>query len=445
MDGENKMTVGLVIELTFNLIQQILFFGFLYMFFEKPSGKTKNIIIFSLVVLSMFIIENYFTFYEMTFNHLDSLIGIIVMILYAVLFLKGALYLRIIMPIIIYVLNMIVSFSLLYSITYLGGKTLEESVAFSTSFRCIYLVIVNLTYMLLLWIMLRVSKRKLLLNNIYDILAFIIVPTLCMIGMYVDAIVYEIVNFNKLILLLIIINLLILITASVIVWFLLIKTSKDNKVKTDLLLSKQREELYKNSVMATNEQIEKISTIKHDVKNNLLSASMLITEGQYEKAKLLCDSLCERLTTAHTPVHTGNPVLNAIINVEIEKSESRNIDFSYDINNDLSFVADSDIVSIIGNLCDNAIEYLSKIPESKRQMEIAITVYRDYYCITCKNTILSSILNINPTLDSTKDDVSFHGKGMKILNKIAGKYQGEIICSEEYNQLIVSAIIRSKN
>lgn len=445
MDGENKMTVGLAIELTVNLIQQILFFGFLYLFFEKPSGKVKNIIIFSLAVLSMFIIENYFSFHNMTFNHLDSLIGIIVMILYAVLFLKGALYLRILMPIIIYVLNMIVSFSLLYLITYLGGKTLEESVAFSTSFRCIYLIIVNLTYMLLLWIMLRISKKKLLLNNIYDILAFIIVPVLCMLGMYVDAIIYEIVDFDKLILLLIIINLFILVAASVIVWFLLIKTSKDNKVKTDLLLSKQREELYKNSVIATNEQIEKISTIKHDIKNNLMSASMLITEGQYEKAKLLCDSLSERLTTAHTPVHTNNPVLNAIINVEIEKSESKNIDFSYDINDDLSFVADSDIVSIIGNLCDNAIEYLSKIPESKRQMEIAVTVYRDYYCITCKNTIISSILNTNPTLESTKDDISFHGKGMKILNKIAGKYQGEIIYSEENNQLIISAIIRNKN
>ena len=436
---------GLVVEVAVNLIQQIIFIGFLYLFFEKPQSKIKNIISFSVAVLIIFTVANYFTFNEMTFNHLDSLITVVVMVLYAVFFLKGALYQRIIMPIIVYGLDTIVSFMILYSITFIGGKTLEESVAFSTSFRYIYLFVVNLTYVFLLWIVLRVSKKKLFLNNIYDILAFIVVPALCMIAMYADAVIYEKVDFNKSILLLIIINLIALVVVSVIIWFLLIKTSKDNKVKTDLLLSKQREDLYKNSVLKTNEQIEKISEIKHDIKNNLKSVSMLLSDGEYEKAKLLCDSASEKLAASYTPVHTENPTLNAIINVEIEKAHSFDIDFSYDINDTLSFVADSDIVSIIGNICDNAIEYLSTIPEHKRRMQLDISVYRDYYCITGKNSILSSVLNTNPLLNTTKDDLFFHGKGINILKNISKKYKGEVVIKEELNEFIVSVIIHNKN
>jgi hypothetical protein len=445
MGGENKMTVGLAVELLANLVQQVMLFGFLYLFFDKPFSKSKNILFFSLFVLGMFAMESYFSFHEMTFVHLDTIIIVVSMILYAILCLRGAVYLRIIMPLVVYGLNMIVSFSVLFSMTYLGNKTLEESVAFSTSFRYLYILIVDLIYFFLLWSILRVSRKKLLLNNIYDVLAYIIVPVLCMVGMYVAVIIYEKVDFNQSVLPMIMILLFVLIAISVLVWLLLVKTSKDNKIKTDLLLSQQREELYRNSVIATNIQIEKLSEIKHDINNHLMSASELISEGESEKAKEICDNMSQKLSAAHTPIHTENPVLNAILNVEMEKAVANCIDFSYDIQNALLFVKDSDIISIIGNLCDNAIEYLSGLSENNRVMSLLISVYRNYYCITCKNRIQSSVLHNNPDLKTTKDDDLVHGKGITILRSIAEKYNGEVLFSEEENHLIASMIIRERN
>lgn len=445
MGGENKMTVGLAVELLANLVQQVMLFGFLYLFFDRPYSKIKNIIFLSLFVLGMFSMENYFSFHEMTFVHLDSIIIVISMTMYSIVCLRGPVYLRIIMPLVVYGLNMVVSFSVLFSMTYLGDKTLEESVMFSTSFRYLYILMVDLIYLFLLWIILRVSRKKLLLNNIYDVLAYIIVPLLCMVGMYVAVIIYEQVNFNQSVLLLIMIVLFVLIAVSILIWLLLIKTSKDNRIKTDLLLSQQREELYKNSVIATNAQIEKISQIKHDVHNHFMSASLLISEGENEKAQEICDNMSQKLTAAYTPMHTKNPVLNAIINVEMEKAATHHIDFNYEIQNDLLFVKDSDIISIIGNLCDNAIEYLSSLPENNREMSLLISVYRNYHCITCKNSIQSSVLHSNPNLITTKDDDLVHGKGISILKRIAEKYNGEVIFNEEEKCLIASVIIRKSN
>ena len=436
------MTVGIVVEIAANLVQQMLFIGFLYLFFDKSENKVKNIAAFITAVLILFTMENYFTFNEMTFNHLDSIIIVIVMLLYSIVFLKSKLYLRIIMPLVSFGLNIIISFVTLFLMGTITGKTIEESVAFSTAFRYIYLVVVQTTYIFILWLILRIRKKNITLSNRYDIFAFIVIPVLCMIGMYTDVFIYQIVNFDSHILVLIIINLFVMIVVSVLVWFLLIRISNDNQVKTDLLLSRQREEMYRESAISTGEQISRMSEIKHDMKNNLKSIYRLIENGQYDEAKRLCMDCSEGIEKVYTPINTDNPTLNAILNVEIEKARQNGISFSYTVTDSLSFVSSTDVVSIIGNLCDNAIEYLSYIDQSRRKMSLEITVRNDYRIIMCRNTILSSVLSVNPDMKTTKKDAALHGKGLSILRSIADKYNGTIGYKEDDNSIEVTLVIK---
>lgn len=342
------ITVGLIVEIAVNLIQQLLFIGFLYLFFDKGENKIKNILAFSITVFLLFMMENYYTFHEMTFNHLDSLITVIVMILYSLIFLKGELYLRIIMPLVCYGLNMIIAFATIYLMGAITGKTIAESVEFSTAFRYIYLIVVETVFIIFLWLILRIRKKTITLSNSYDVFAFIFIPLLCMIAMYTDVFIYQIVNFDSRILALIIIDLFVLIVVSVLVWFLLIRISNDNQVKTDLLLSRQREEMYRESVISSGEQIRLVSDIKHDMKNNLSSIYSLIDNGQYDDAKRLCLDCSESIAKIYTPINTDNPTLNAILNVEIEKARQNDISFSYTVTDSLEFVSSTDVVSIIG-------------------------------------------------------------------------------------------------
>lgn len=436
------MTVGLVVEIAVNLVQQLLFIGFLYFFFDKNENKVKNTAAFTAAVLILFTMANYFTFNEMTFNHMDAVITIVVMLVYSVFFLKGELYLRIIMPLVSFGLNMLIAFAAIFLMSWITGKTLEESLAFSTSFRYLYLCVVYITYAFLLWLILRIRKKNITLSNRYDIFAFIVIPVLCMIAMHTDVFIYQIVNFDSHILILIIINLFVLIVVSVLVWFLLIRISNDNQVKTDLLLSRQREEMYRETAISTGVQISRMSEIKHDMKNNLKSIYRLIEKGQYDEAKRLCIDCSESIEKVYTPINTDNPTLNAILNVEIEKARENGIAFSYMVTNSLSFVSSTDVVSIIGNLCDNAIEYLSYIDQSRRKMSLEITVRNDYRIIVCRNTILSSVLSVNPDMKTTKKDAALHGKGLSILRSIADKYNGTIGYREDDNNIEVTLIIK---
>ena len=168
---------------------------------------------------------------------------------------------------------------------------------------------------------------------------------------------------------------------------------------------------------------------------------MLISQGEYDRAKALCDSAGESLSTTYTPVNTDNPTLNAIMNVELEKAQSNQINCTYEIADTLKNMRDGDIISLVANLCDNAIEYLTQIPKEQRQMSLSISSYKSYCKVVCKNAVASSVLAENPDLNTTKDDKTLHGKGMNILLTIAKKYDGELLINEDGNQLTVSVMM----
>lgn len=438
------MNIGMCIEVAINFVQQLLFIGFLYLFFDKDKNKLKNILSFWITVFLLFTVSNYFTFCGLTFNHLDSIIVLLTMYIYTIFYLKGEWYLKVMMPIVSFGINILISYLNLWVMVHLGNKPFVEALTFSTSFRYLYIVISNLIYAVALMILLRIGKKQIHVSSIPEIISFLLIAVIIYVASLSDMILYEVSDFNVAILPYVIIICLSVFLLTGMFWYLLLKVSKDSKLRTDLLLSKQREEMYKNSVLSTNEQIEKISKIKHDMRNHTMTVSSLISNGEYERAKILCDSVCEKLSVPALS-HCENPVLNAILNVEKEKAFRHKVSFNCAIADNLFFVEDSDIVSIIGNMCDNAIEYLSEIEQDERNINLTISVYKDYYYITCNNTITSSVLMNNPEMNTTKNDVTLHGKGIQILRDVAEKYNGQILLKEYAEEISVSVIIRKTN
>ena len=50
------------------------------------------------------------------------------------------------------------------------------------------------------------------------------------------------------------------------------------------MLTQQKTALYESNIIKTNNQIEKMSTLKHDMENNLLCIEKLILDGNYDEA-----------------------------------------------------------------------------------------------------------------------------------------------------------------
>lgn len=439
---------GMIIELLTNLFQGIMFTGFLYFYFDKSEKKLPRILPFFGSVFALFVICSFFTLSGMHTGvecyFIDSVLCISAMLAYSLIFLKGKLYLRIIMPLFSFGINALVSYTFSYIVPLISGVPLEEFFTVSTYARYFAIAVVNLTTALLLWLVLRLSPKNILLSSKVETVAFAVIPVLCMVILYCCMFIIQLANYSETIMIYLLIICISMVLIAALIGILLVRISKVNAVKTELLLTSQREKLYEQSTLATNSRIEKISRVKHDIKNKISTLEKLIENESYGDALNLCRETTLGLNTEYTPIYSDNPVLNAIVNVELEKASFCGIDFSADIANTLEFLSSSDTVSLIGNLCDNAIEYLMTQPESSRQMALKIHTHLNFCIVTCKNKTDGNVLKSNPRLVTGKADKDSHGRGLSILKRIAKAYDGDLVIKEEKGFLSVSAILSTK-
>ena len=377
---------------------------------------------------------------------LDMFIGIILCEIYCITCLKGELAIKLILPFIVSLINTIISYGFVYSSPIIAGVTFEELITKSSLFRYLFVILANLSTMVVLFIMWRTKAKAYSLKKVSNVIAFVAIPLLAMMILYITMYVMILTNFQSNIIILLSIICVSMIVIAGIVWFMIARINKDNEIKTKLLLSEQKANLYKQNIISSNSQIETIKLLKHDMKNNISCIDVLIEEENYDEAHNICHSLTNKYTSIGTIVNTENYLLNAVLNVEIEKAKSYEIPVKISITNDLKmFKNSSDIISLIGNILDNAISYLSKNKVKNNEINFSTGYEGSYSVIKCRNNILDSVLFNNPSLKTDKEDKDNHGKGITIINSIAHKYNGDVIIKERNKEFIITVILDNRS
>ena len=435
-----------VFEITVNLLQSIYFVGFFLLFLGGKFSTRKNIILLSIFIALNFAVLTYFTYNQPNIVMLDMFIGIILYEIYCITYLKGELAIKLILPFIVSLINTIISYGFVYSSSIISGVTFEELITKSSLFRYLFVILANLTTMVVLFIMWRTKAKAYSLKKVSNVIAFVAIPLLAMMILYITMYVMILTNFQSNIIILLSIICVSMIVIAGIVWFMIARINKDNEIKTKLLLSEQKANLYKQNIISSNSQIETIKLLKHDMKNNISCIDALIEEENYDEAHNICHSLTDKYTSIGTIVNTENYLLNAVLNVEIEKAKSYGIPVKLSITNDLKmFKNSSDIISLIGNILDNAISYLSKNKVKNNEINFSTGYEGSYSIIKCRNNILDSVLFNNPSLKTDKKDKDNHGKGITIINSIAHKYNGDVIIKERNKEFVITVILDNRS
>lgn len=435
-----------VFEITVNLLQSIYFVGFFLLFLGGKFSTRKNIILLSIFIALNFAFLTYFTYNQPNIVMLDMFIGIILYEIYCITCLKGELAIKLILPFIVSLINTIISYGFVYSSSIISGVTFEELITKSSLFRYLFVILANLTTMVVLFIMWRTKAKAYSLKKVSNVIAFVAIPLLAMMILYITMYVMILTNFQSNIIILLSIICVSMIVIAGIVWFMIARINKDNEIKIKLLLSEQKANLYKQNIISSNSQIETIKLLKHDMKNNISCIDALIEEENYDEAHNICHSLTNKYTSIGTIVNTENYLLNAVLNVEIEKAKSYGIPVKLSITNDLKmFKNSSDIISLIGNILDNAISYLSKNKVKNNEINFSTGYEGSYSVIKCRNNILDSVLFNNPSLKTDKKDKDNHGIGITIINSIAHKYNGDVIIKERNKEFIITVILDNRS
>lgn len=151
--------------------------------------------------------------------------------------------------------------------------------------------------------------------------------------------------------------------------------------------------------------------IRHDLKNHLQTISILYESGKQEELIEYLRGTTEALRQTEQFIMTGNPSLDALLNIKLSEMKQNGIDCVPEIaisqNLDFPF---SDVVTLFGNLLDNAVNACKKIP--------------GFTAIQLKITCQEQTLLLHMENPCQENETAPYGIGMKNVEKTVKKYDG---------------------
>ena len=164
---------------------------------------------------------------------------------------------------------------------------------------------------------------------------------------------------------------------------------------------------------------------RHDYHDHLQALKAYLDKQDTQAARAYLDELEDKLDEVDPLVHSGNAMLDAIVNAKLTLAERLHIPVNEKvIVGSTPLIKDVDLVVILGNLLDNAIEAISEQPAGEpRQLRLYIGIVKQQFYLSITNTRPAE-QEIDYQYASTKS--AKRGLGIRRVNKLVAKYNGMI-------------------
>lgn len=185
-------------------------------------------------------------------------------------------------------------------------------------------------------------------------------------------------------------------------------------------------EQMKDATEHYNELIQKDQEVKkfrHDIKNLLIVLRSLVEEEKSEKALAYMDEMQESLSNTTKRYDTGNFMADAVLNSKDTKAAEYYAALQFEGFIPVDRVKDIDMVILLSNLLDNAIEACAKVPGNK-VIRVDSVLKKNTWVLTVQNPTIADAVIENNSVRTTKENKNLHGFGLKNIEQVAKKYDG---------------------
>lgn len=220
-----------------------------------------------------------------------------------------------------------------------------------------------------------------------------------------------------------------------------VKTTDEKKYyENQVKALEQQANIQYEYYLAQTRKHEKSVQILHDVKKHIKAIESLYTAEKGREAKEYADEIRKLLKPLIPIRYTGNPILNILLTDKEAYMRNNNILFDIKVDNiNMDFIAPIDIITIFGNLLDNAVEAAEK-SEYKKYVSIKIVSYRQMIVVKIENSC-DEVKWKNGLPVSKKGN----GRGLGILNVQGSieKYDGSLKLKQEGHRFIAQLFLCS--
>jgi len=163
------------------------------------------------------------------------------------------------------------------------------------------------------------------------------------------------------------------------------------------------------------EQFRNQVNVRHDMKNHLISLSVLAEHKEWEKLSDYLSKICAAGLIENNAIDTGNSVINALMNIKRRIAADKSIKFTCDMNIKQPLAADEyDLCVIFGNILDNAIK-AAEYAKDGQFVSVRTEAVKNYLVINVKNSAVDL---------PDRFDVQNYGTGLMNVRKTVEKGKG---------------------
>lgn len=198
-----------------------------------------------------------------------------------------------------------------------------------------------------------------------------------------------------------------------------------------MVYARSLDQIMANYINEVNELYQKIRGWRHDYHNHLQTLNAQLKNHQYEPAQTYLSSLEESLGEIDQIVRSGNTIIDAVVNSKLSLAETKNIPIHVKVFvGNQPIAQEVDLVVILGNLLDNAIEANLEIEDASQQLlRVYISILQQQLYISVTNA-RPLTQEISPDYVSTKNDK--RGLGIRRINHLVETYHG--IVNRQYEE-----------
>lgn len=239
---------------------------------------------------------------------------------------------------------------------------------------------------------------------------------------------------------------LILMFLNIFVFFILVKLQeyyeKIRTYETEMQKSSYSAFYYQKMEDINSENQQYIHNIEHYLKT---IAGLAADDNNREIVKIIEDLELHALHIANK-IYCGNKILNAIINEKMGMAKENNIDFQVHVATiNLTFIDDVDLIGLLGNLLDNALE-ASRRCQAERTMVLNVyTPSNNRFLVFCvENSCFEPPSIKGGKYITIKKNKERHGIGMEYIKSIIKKYDGFMHTKYHANKYCITVTLPNK-
>ncbi|PXV95628.1 GHKL domain-containing protein [Lachnotalea glycerini] len=195
-----------------------------------------------------------------------------------------------------------------------------------------------------------------------------------------------------------------------------------------IIMKKDVELKYYIQITEVNEENKRFI---HNSSNYLKVIGELAKAYKIENILEIVKELNIELENNEMKIYSGTPVLNAILSAKGLWAKKQSISFDVYVEPviHLGNVTDSDLITILGNLLDNAIRAAASC-ENNKSVKVRIFMQNEgnFCVIKITNRFTGKLCKTEGGFLTTKEERGIHGIGLKSVESIVKKYNGYLNC-----------------